>query len=151
MVTIFDGKEMTVEKSVELNKAGDKFFFKDFVDRGKIDMGSMRILIAGREQNANEHKATKFETFPDQKSIREKSEIEADLKEIKSWIQRDEEEAQKLMNKDYDKSKIIEEIQKKIEENTEEEMADDFRLGKSFDELIDQLNMVNMRFVINEG
>jgi len=30
-------------------------------------------------------------------------------------------------------------------------MADDFKLGKSFDELIDQLNMVNMRFVVNEG
>jgi len=28
---------------------------------------------------------------------------------------------------------------------------DDFKLGKSFDELIDQLNMVNMRFVVNEG
>jgi len=100
MVTIYDGKEMTVEKSVELTKIGDKFVFRDFVDRGKIDVNSMRILIAGREQNANEHKSSKFETIPDQKSIREKSEIEADLKEIKSWIQRDEEEAQKLMNKD---------------------------------------------------
>lgn len=35
---------------------------------------------------------------------------------IRAQIQRDEEEAQKLMNKDFDKSKIIEEIQKKIEE-----------------------------------
>jgi len=36
-------------------------------------------------------------------------------------IQRDEEEAQKLMNKDFDKSKIIEEIEKKIEECEETE------------------------------
>jgi len=60
----------------------------------------MKIWVATREQNNNEYKQVKFETIPDQKSIREKAEIEADLKEIKSWIQRDEEEAQKLMNKD---------------------------------------------------
>jgi len=96
-----NGKESTTERIVELEKRGDsKYRFTEYVDRGKILIDHMKIWVATREQNANEYKQTKFETIPDQKSIREKSEIEADLKEIKSWIQRDEEEAQKLMNKD---------------------------------------------------
>lgn len=125
----------------------DKFVFEEYKDRGRIDPLSYEFYINGNRWGQQVECNLTITPYV----IHDRTYYENELKYIKVQIQRDEEEAQKLMNKDFDKSKIIEEIEKKIEEceNTEEDYS--FHQHKSLEDIIEMLKMVNMKFVENPG